>query len=155
MMPLDDSCLFQKPDVTQKRSSDLRMMKIHRKHFARSILRPRPRTCREEVHSQHAEHFPENIEVAFAAPDIMQERTAREQASIDRRPLRTALFCQLHRRLRDIERMALVSAVHAVKQRQCLLRQHAFDISPVFLRDLRRDGPHELPDAPDHPIHPR
>ena len=85
----------------------------------------------------------------------MQERTALEQASIDRRPLRTALFCQLHRRLRNVERMALVSAVHAVKQRQRFLRQHAFDISPVFLRDLRRDGPHELPDAPDHPIHPR
>ena len=85
----------------------------------------------------------------------MQERTALEQANIYRRPFCAVLFCQLHRRLRDVECMALVSAVHAIEQRQRFLRQHAFDISPVFRRDLRRDGPHELPDATNHPVHPR
>ena len=85
----------------------------------------------------------------------MQERAALKQAFIYRRPFCAALFCQLHRRLRDVERMALISAVHAIEQRQRFFRQHAFDIGPVFRCDLRRDGPHELPDAPDHPVHPR
>ena len=107
------------------------------------------------MHGQHAEHFPENIKVAFSAPDIMQERTALEQANIHRRPFRAEFFHQLHRRPRNIERMALVGAVHAVEQWQCFFRQHAFDISPVFRRDLRRDGPHELPDATNHPVHPK
>ena len=144
MMLLNQLSFFCHSDVAQHRRPDLRMMKIHREHRARSILRPHPRTRRKKVHHQH-----------FPAPDIVQQRTAFEQAFIHRRSFRAAFPRELHRRLRDIERMALIGAMHAIEQRQRFLRQNVLNIGPIFRRDLRRDGPYELPDAPDCTRHPR
>ena len=81
----------------------------------------------------------------------MQQRTTFKQRTIHTRAVALAFIRERHRRPRDVQRVALVSAVHRIEQRHGLLRQHGRNIGTIFVRHARRDGAHELTYTPDHP----
>ena len=100
------------------------------------------------MHHEDGEDLAENVEVAPAAADIVQQRTAHvEGALLCGQPV---LLCKRKGRVGDVAHVDLVGRMHRREKRQGLCGQVRTDEGAVALIHALGDGADELAHAPPH-----